>query len=369
MKIDKENYEAWMIDYLEGKLNGRQLMVFEQFLCEHPELREEAEGLGEMKLEPSERFFADKDKLKAKMLKQVIDEEELTSFEAAEGMLSGDKKQRHAKRIEVSLRLKEKLNHYKESKLVADETISYPYKQALYRQVAAPVVTRERSLWPYLAAAAMIAGVVYFVLPEGSTSVDTSNRRLMAELVKEPAKKPAIEVTPAKKTLIAPVAPAIAPVQQVIPQTPVQQNVAVQPKVTNIGAKIKHEAITAPKADLASNPVKETAPVQAERSAPESPAPVQQFAYTPQPLQTKAPYKGRSQANGTVNSNFVKSAAPGAPAAEQEDRYADSKKKLFSSGSKLLARITGDRLKIEEKDNKKVSVKFETQLLGFSTTF
>ena len=57
MIVTRENYEVWMLDYLEGKLSGKDLILFEEFLSEHPELREDPEQMESAKLVAEERFF------------------------------------------------------------------------------------------------------------------------------------------------------------------------------------------------------------------------------------------------------------------------------------------------------------------------
>lgn len=392
MKIDKENYEAWMLDYLEGKLSGKQLALFEQFLSEHPELREEAEGIEKLHLEPSERFFEDKAILKAKMLKQVIDEEELTTFEAAEGTLDGDKRERLDKRMATSGRLANKLQNYKEARLTADESIVFTNKDALRRQEVVVMAERsERALWPYMIAAAVMAGVVYFAIPEDQ--VQRPDRRPMAELVKSGELKSKVSKTTTTKSIdsstIAPLTPAVKPVSQPPLEAVPVQNVAKVTKVIDPGARIKHEALTAPSQDFAARTARKIKPVSksVKRAVVKEEPPIvkepliyqseimQQIAQAPKERVQPKPYQrsaapakpaARNGVKGTGNSNFVMT-----PDAEQlaAMESAENKKKLFSAGTRLLARVSGDRLKIENKQNNKVEVKFESQLLGFSKTF
>lgn len=393
MKIDKENYEAWMLDYLEGRLSGKQLALFEQFLCEHPELRAEAEGLEDMTLEASDRFFEDKALLKAKMLKQVIDEEELTSFEAAEGELASDKKVRHDKRLQTSPRLQEKLQHYKEARLVADDAIVFEGKESLKRTEAAAAVAggRERTLWPYMVAAAMMAGIVYLVIPKDETVGSKSDRRPMAALVEGKGKVEVKDEVKAKVEAKDEVKVEVKVKVKDEVKKDVQPSVAAAPKVTNPGAIIKHEAITAPKVDLAqrSNKVKRVlkpAKVKQDNNPVKEPYFYEEKVLAPEPAQIAQarpkkevkPYvrtvkpaanPNRSAVSGTPNENFVKAETPQYADNRRKEDSNEIGKKSILKGSKFLARVTGDRLKIEEKGANKVSVKFETQLLGFSTTF
>ncbi|MGC6533069.1 MAG: hypothetical protein ACON34_08705 [Flavobacteriales bacterium] len=64
MSIDKNNYEALLIDYLDGTLNAAQEAALWLFLEEHPELREEFEGLADVKLTPPTATFDAKNALR-----------------------------------------------------------------------------------------------------------------------------------------------------------------------------------------------------------------------------------------------------------------------------------------------------------------
>ena len=41
MKININNYEEWMIDYIEGNLSDAQVKEMQEFLTFHPELKAE----------------------------------------------------------------------------------------------------------------------------------------------------------------------------------------------------------------------------------------------------------------------------------------------------------------------------------------
>lgn len=374
MKISKENYEAWMLDYLEGRLRGKQLALFEQFLSEHPELREEAKGVEDMHLEADERFFQDKSRLKAKMLKQVIDEEELTCFEASEGMLASDKKERFEKRMLTSSRLQEKLDQYKQARLSPDENSVFENK-AWLRRSEAPLKS-DRVLWPYFVAAALLAGIVYFVIPTDRLGDPEGQKQPMAELVKDSSnlKKSNKVVSPQATTKVQEAAKVVSEAVN----TPKNSSTPVQ-KAVKTAARLKTETLRPPKQDLAKaiptpRPVNEQA-VKAdeqpvffnEAQYAEAPAVKEvQPEVQPEPMQeVKTPVKPivKPKPRSTPNKNFINSDAQ--LAAEQ---VAD-KKKFAKAGANFLAKITGNRLKIESNDAKKVSVTFESQLIGFSTTF
>jgi hypothetical protein len=64
MKINKDNYEAFFLDYLEGRLNDSSVLEMQSFLRRHPELKGELESFCEIKLPPAQIVFKEKEILK-----------------------------------------------------------------------------------------------------------------------------------------------------------------------------------------------------------------------------------------------------------------------------------------------------------------
>jgi hypothetical protein len=60
MQIDRSNYEIWVIDWLDGKLDEVQRGRLIQFFAENPDLKEESEDLGILKIQPSEKGYGKK---------------------------------------------------------------------------------------------------------------------------------------------------------------------------------------------------------------------------------------------------------------------------------------------------------------------
>ena len=62
--ITRNNYELYIIDFYDGKLNKLQVEELRAFLDQHSDLKEEFELLSSATLEPETVFFADKNSLK-----------------------------------------------------------------------------------------------------------------------------------------------------------------------------------------------------------------------------------------------------------------------------------------------------------------
>lgn len=64
MMPDRSNYEIWFIDWLDGKLDERQVQQLQEFLGRNPDLMEEFKALGPVHLKPSDGSFARKESLR-----------------------------------------------------------------------------------------------------------------------------------------------------------------------------------------------------------------------------------------------------------------------------------------------------------------
>ena len=71
MKINKNNYEIFVIDFLEGNLSKEQMRMFQLFLNENPDINEEIIDLNEATLPLEEMIFNDKDILKKDTIREL----------------------------------------------------------------------------------------------------------------------------------------------------------------------------------------------------------------------------------------------------------------------------------------------------------
>ncbi len=89
MEISRDNYEKYLIDYLDGSLSdstSRDLMIF---LGQHPDLKTELEGLDDIRLEPAETSYAGKELLK-KSLFGVLHKKRMSYNEVCVACMEGD---------------------------------------------------------------------------------------------------------------------------------------------------------------------------------------------------------------------------------------------------------------------------------------
>lgn len=142
MKINKENYEAFFLDFYEGNLSQQEIDELHVFLNQHPDLREYFEGFENLALIPDTSIqFEQKDSLKKNELssfpisQQNIDEVLLLE---TEGLLSEESIQTLEKFISEHPQYAKDQRILSHTHLNADLTVSFPAKESL-KHTAIPV--------------------------------------------------------------------------------------------------------------------------------------------------------------------------------------------------------------------------------------
>lgn len=152
MKIDRTNYEAYLIDYLDGNLSDEQWHSVDIFLQENEDIRHEFEGLEEINLNHEDVVFDLKDDLK-----RDFDNCEEANTEYCIGYLEGDldpiEEIRFKSYLTSSEETRNKLSAFEKTKVIADLDIEYPNKNRLKKRTVSFYIGRS------VAAAALFAGL------------------------------------------------------------------------------------------------------------------------------------------------------------------------------------------------------------------
>lgn len=131
MKIDLHNYEAFLLDYFEGRLKESDVDALRQFAREHPELDIDLSDADFFTLPSMEEsaVFEFKNSLKKN---EAVSEDEL-AFEYIEGQLTLQNKQLFENRLQNDPVLAEALNAYKNTILTPDLTLQLDQKENWYQ--------------------------------------------------------------------------------------------------------------------------------------------------------------------------------------------------------------------------------------------
>ena len=154
MKISRENYEMWFMDWLDNNLTGSQAEELNSFLDENPDLQEEFNDLCVLNLRPTACILKGKQKLLRSSSDLPERQFEILCAAAAENDL------REEEQIEIDEIISQDpgkvrtLEIYKRLRLKAPEIV-YPNKRKLFRLSAGQKVYRV--VWTGLSAAAVVS--------------------------------------------------------------------------------------------------------------------------------------------------------------------------------------------------------------------
>jgi hypothetical protein len=189
MKITRENYEIYFLDYLEGNLDENLVDEFIDFLRENPDLKAELEMAGPVKVEMDNIFFGNKEKLYKEKFDLVPE-----FNRAAVARLEGDLQKSEIAEFEKYLaRHPEKQKEaalFEKTRLKADESIIFKKKNKLYHYQAGKTIL----LWSTRVAAVLVlAFMVYRAADNFLTQNDLpENQVAVTEIITntEPAEAP-----------------------------------------------------------------------------------------------------------------------------------------------------------------------------------
>jgi hypothetical protein len=183
MKINRNNYESFFIDYLEGNLDENLVDDFIEFLQQNPDLKEELSLFETVSIEQEDITFSKKELL----FKEKFDAENVFN-KAAIARMEGDISETEKAEFETYLLLhpekQKEAELFKLTKLQPDENVVFGKKNKLYRHNAAKTVL----LWTTRAAAVIIVALsVYTFIDKTSNKIIPENK--VAIIEKEPEKK------------------------------------------------------------------------------------------------------------------------------------------------------------------------------------
>lgn len=172
MKINRNNYESFFIDYLEGNLDERLVDDFIEFLTNNPDLKEELAMFSPVAVEPADLEFGKKELL----YKERFDLE--SEFDKAavanlEGDLNPSEKAEFENYITNHPGKKHDLELFGKTRMIADESVVFQKKSKLYRTTTLKTIF----YWSGRVAAVLaIALLVYFFADQNKkTNVENSS--------------------------------------------------------------------------------------------------------------------------------------------------------------------------------------------------
>jgi hypothetical protein len=219
MKITRDNYEVYFLDYLEGNLDENLVDDFIDFLRQNSDLKAELEMLGPVKMELENIIFRGKNKL----YKEKFDLEPEFN-RAAVARLEGDLQKNEIAEFEKYLSIRpEKQKEaalFEKTRLKADESIIFKKKNKLYHYSTGKTIL----FWSTrIAAVLVLAFMVYRVADNISTqNIIPESQVAVSEkkTIPVPSEPANIPQKPEKKEETLPVDKNVAePLKKAVPKT------------------------------------------------------------------------------------------------------------------------------------------------------
>ncbi|MFW5889832.1 MAG: anti-sigma factor family protein [Marinilabiliaceae bacterium] len=162
MKINRNNYEQWFIDYLDGMLDPHSVKELEAFLKMHPKLAEELDSIGNVRLEPEHVSFSRKASLLKESAENVCPERaDYLLIKQMEEGLNQEEENELEKWMASDANFLKRRDSYQLTRLKAP-ALSFDGKEKLLRKRVAPRFSGKFYRWASVAAAALV--VLYFGL-------------------------------------------------------------------------------------------------------------------------------------------------------------------------------------------------------------
>ena len=151
MKINRDNYESFFLDFMEGKLKENQIDEFLDFLKQNQDLKDELHQFESVRLPEEQILFTDKGKLyKSDSDQKVIQENKLIAY--LEGDLEKEERIRFEAYLASHQELQKEYNLFVWTRLIPDAGIRMPDKHKLHRKQGSVVVMN----WVLRAAAVVV---------------------------------------------------------------------------------------------------------------------------------------------------------------------------------------------------------------------
>lgn len=150
--ITRENYEIYFIDYMDGNLSERERAEVEAFLLVHPDLQEQLDGMGEVRLKIPTEVFRKKEEIK-----QAVREREMEYYAIAvtEGVITDEERAWVDENTDKKV-FEREVDVYAKIKVKPDPACRFEGKAGLYRKSGVILLVKR-----YAAIAAVVAlGIV-----------------------------------------------------------------------------------------------------------------------------------------------------------------------------------------------------------------
>lgn len=340
MNITRDNYEAFFLDYLEGRLEENMIDEFLDFLELNPDLKKELHLFESIHLPEEQIVFPGK----VQLYKSAAEEKsaiEIKTIAFMEGDLEKQERESFETYLSQHPELQREYDLFLKTRLVADSRIVYPYKPNLYKK-SGTLLLLNWALWA-AAAVFLFWGIHALFQPDNQTGLPGNGPQIAS--VKQP-----------------PVAPAENETREKAPETekgekPVHST-QLKPRDTERAAKMNRPLTAA----APSTKVVERDLILLEEIQPI----LASLEIEPDEIQLAVGYSEMNETiDGSRNSSNVEEFL--ASRVKKVGRGGLlSVNRILRTGLNVASELSGDRLGYEVKNGKITSLDFDSKLMAFS---
>lgn len=214
MKITRENYESFFLDYLEGNLKENQIDEFLDFLEQNADLKKELHQFENLNLPEEQILFSEKKKLyKSASEQKIMLENKFVAY--LEGDLENEDRLAFEAYLARRPELQKEYNLFTKTRLVPESGIRFSHKQKLYRKSGYTIVMN----WVARAAAVIVLiwGINSLYQTRFQPQPQTSNQEFAKLTLK--AVTPVEKTETEKKSLEANVQEKLKPIKPAKPKS------------------------------------------------------------------------------------------------------------------------------------------------------
>lgn len=339
MKITRDNYEAFFLDFLEGNLEESQIDQFLDFLEQNPDLKQELHLFEEVNIPEEKVVFTGKNRLyKTEVAGDTLDNRMIAHLE---GDLDEDERSSFEAYLAANPGLQKEYNLFGKTKLIADQNIKFSGKRRLYRKSAVSIALN----WAARAAAviALLWGI-NAILP---TMKQPFQQNVVVELAENASKSE----------------PASKKAEQEKNSTD-----------SEVPSKVREEKTTKTKSirEHTKGRLEEKKPAgqkNADRelaSLPEIPALLASLEPTPIENRLAVSYSMNVQKINDPKKLMTLDEFLASRAKKAGTEGLLSAQRIVKAGLGLASELSGDRIGYNEQDGRITSIGFESKLMAFS---
>lgn len=341
MKITRENFEPYFIDFLDGNLPEDQIDQFLDFLEQNPDLKEELHGFENLKVAEEQIVFSGKERL-YKNSEEAKSSIEMKMIASIEGDLDEGERKSFEGHLELYPELQKKYQLFVKSRLLPDPSVKFPYKNKLYKKNR-PVVILN-----WVARVAAVVALVWGInalYNEQTDQISSNSQKVTADVTPT---KPEPEVKTIESVQVK--------VEPVVENKLAKEVIAAKSEIKTEKAGVSPEEIAPEPQKTVEREMTALAMIKSQPARLESEAIPNQLAVSR--------VREVEQNSGTKVLTVEEFLLLQAKKVGEEGVL--SAHRIVRAGLGLASELSGDRIGYRELNGKITSLDFESRLIAFS---